>query len=199
MGEAAVPPPRAPLCVREAVQLHVLPEPTVPGDQHPDARNPSRRNTEADYGSQGDTHVWVSSSAAPDDMGSYAGGFGAGSSGQNFPSTGFGSGFGGGSGFGSKSGFGSAGFGSWSGFGTSNYTTGAGFGDRPGFGSGPGFGAGTPTGFASKGGGFGAGKGARHGERPPAGKAGGRARRPGVDMRCPACGYLSNKRPGRGC
>ena len=141
--------------------------------------------------------MWVSSHAAPFgsygapcDSGNYAGGFGAGSSDQPFPSTGFGSG----SGFGSRTGFGSAGFG------TGNYA--AGFGSGTGFSSGPGFpsagfGTGNCTGgFASKGSGFGAGKGARYRERPPAGKAGGRARRPGVDMRCPACGFLGSKRGG---
>ena len=40
----------------------------------------------------------------------------------------------------------------------------------------------------------GRGKGSTHKGKAPAGKAGGRPQRPGVDVRCPACGFLRNRR-----
>ena len=39
----------------------------------------------------------------------------------------------------------------------------------------------------------GGGKGSSQKDKAPAGKAGGRPRRPGVDVRCPACGFLRNR------
>ena len=39
----------------------------------------------------------------------------------------------------------------------------------------------------------GGGEGSSRKDKAPAGKAGGRPRRPGVDVRCPACGFLRNR------
>ena len=89
---------------------------------------------------------------------------------------------------GTNAGFQNAAYGS--GFPASGFDSG-GFGGS--FASAP-FGSGQDGGFGGHFGKKGRGKGSTHKGKAPAGKSGGRPNRPGVDVRCPACGFLRNKR-----